>query len=291
MKYLPKQQQGYIPTEKGLRLFYRRVGDGPNIVVVPSGSWLEADLEPLIDPKRTWLFFDTRGSGASDTVTDTSQVEVDYELRDLDAVRQFFGIDQMALLGWSMYGTIAARYAAAYPQYVTRLVMMCPGYIRSEAPYLDMAAIRQKADARIDLAALQRLEELKQEEFDLAQPEIYCKEHQKVYLVRQMGRPDALAKMKSNPCAYENQWPRNLIAFIQKLPPSGAYDWREVAASVQAPTLIIHGSEDFIPMESSAEWAKTIPQAELEVIDESGHYPHLEAPNTFFAALDRFLNS
>jgi len=290
MKYVPKQEQGFIPTEKGLRLFYRQIGDGPDIVVAPSGCWLEADLEPLMTPKRTWLFFDTRGSGASDSVTNSSQVEADYELRDLDAVRQFLGINKMALLGWSMYGTIAARYAAAYPRYVTRLVMVCPGYIRSEAPYLDMQVIRQKGDARIDPAGLQRLEELKQGGFDTAQPEAYCKEHQKVYLARQMGKSGALSKMKSNPCAHENQWPRNLIAFIQKLPPFGAYDWREVAASVQAPTLVIHGSEDLIPRESSAEWAETILNADLEVIEGSGHYPHLEAPDIFFAAVDRFLD-
>ena len=290
MEYGLKQQQGYIPTEKGLRLFYRVIGDGPNIVVAPSGCWLEADLEPLINPRRTWIFFDTRGSGGSDSVTDSSQVEADYALRDLDAVRRFLDADRMALLGWSMYGTIAARYAAANPQYVTSLVMMCPGYIRSEAPYLDMQTIGQKADARTDPAGLQRLEDLKQEGLDVAAPEAYCKEHQKVYLTRQMGRPETLANMKSNPCAYENQWPRNFIAFLQKLPPPGQYDWRALAASIQAPTLVIHGSEDLIPLESSAEWAEAIPNARLEVIEGSGHYPHLEAPDAFFAAVDGFLD-
>jgi len=202
MEHLRKEKQGYIPTEYNLRLFYRQIGDGQDKVVAPSGIWLYADIEPLLTPSRTWVLFDTRGSGASDSVTDPSQVEADYELRDLDATRLFLGADRVALLGWSMYGTIAARYAAANPQYVTRLVMMCPGYIRSEAPYLDMAAIRQKSEARIDPSGLQRLEELKQEGLDEADPEAYCKEHQRVYLVRQMGKPEALAHMKSNPCAY-----------------------------------------------------------------------------------------
>jgi proline iminopeptidase len=291
MKYTPKEEEGYLPTEHGLRLFYRRVGEGPDIVVVPSGSWLEADMGPLINPQRTWIFFDTRGSAASDTVTDSTQVAAGYELRDLEAVREFFQIDRMALLGWSMFGPIAARYAAAYPQHVSRVVMMCPGYMRSEAPYLDMAKMRETANARIDPAGLQRLEELKQEGFDTAQPEAYCKEHQRVYLVWQMGRPETLANMKSNPCAHENSWPRNIIAFIEKLPPPGTYNWREVAASVQSPTLVIHGSEDLIPPGSSAEWAETIPNAELEVIEGSGHYPHLEAPERFFAVVDRFLDS
>jgi pimeloyl-ACP methyl ester carboxylesterase len=289
MTYVPEQQQGYISTEHGLRLFYTRLGNGPQVVVSPNGCWLEADLEPLIAPERTLFLFNTRGSGASDSVTESSQVEAGYELRDFDAVRRFLGADQVTLLGWSMYGTVVARYAAANPQYVNRLVMMCPGYIRSEAPYLDMQAVQQKATARIDPAGLQRLEDLKGEGLDVSDPEAYCKEHQRVYLARQMGKPEALAKMKSNPCAHENQWPRNLIAFLQKLPPQGQYDWRAVASSIKAPTLVIHGSEDLIPLESSAEWAEAIPNARLEVITGSGHYPHLEAPDTFFDLVDSFL--
>lgn len=283
------QQEGFMPTDHHLRLFYRLIGDGPGKVVAPSGSWLYADLEPLLTARRAWLLFDTRGSGASDRVTETSQVKAGHELRDLDAACRFLGPDPVALFGWSMFGTVAARYAAANPRYVTRLVMMCPGYIRSEAPYLDVQHIRQKAEARISPAGLQRLEELKQQGVDEANPEAYCKEHQKVYLARQMGKPERLENMKSNPCAYENQWLGNLIAFHQKLPAPGRYDWREMAASIKAPTLVVHGSEDLIPLESSAEWAQAIPNATLEVIEGSGHYPHLEVPDAFFAVVDRFL--
>src|SRR5438132_11615771 len=113
MEYASQREGGYIPTEDGLRLSYKKVGDGPDIVLVPSESWFSGDCGPLIKPGRTLIFFDTRGSGASDTVTDSSHVEPGYELRDLEAVRRFLGIDRMALLGWSINGTTVARYAAA----------------------------------------------------------------------------------------------------------------------------------------------------------------------------------
>jgi pimeloyl-ACP methyl ester carboxylesterase len=286
-----KREQGYIPTGDGPRLFYYQLGAGPDVVIFSSGSWLEADAGPLVKPGRTLILFDSRGRGGSDPVEDSSQLPAGYEVEEFEAVRRFVDAEKVAVLGWSMHGVTAARYAARYPGRVTRLVMMCPGYIRSEAPYLDMEALRQKATGRIDPAALQRLEDLKQQGFDTAQPEAYCKEHQRTYVVRQMGRPEALADMKSNPCERENEWPRNTIAFFEKLGFPGAYDWRQVAASVRAPTLVIHGSEDLIPSGSSAEWAETIPNAELVVIEGAGHYPHLEAPESFFAAVDRFLES
>ena len=135
MDRVPNSEDGYIPTRSGLRLHYKKLGEGPDIVVMPTESWFSADCGPLVKPHRTLIFFDTRGWGASDTVTDSSQAEAGYELRDLEIVQRFFGIDHFALLGWSIGGTTVARYAAANPQHVSHLVMMCPGHIRSEAPF------------------------------------------------------------------------------------------------------------------------------------------------------------
>ncbi len=58
---------------------------------------------------------------------------------------------------------------------------------------------------------------------------------------------------------------------------------------MQVPTLIIHGSDDAIPLASSEEWAATLPNARLLVIQECGHFPFLEAPDVFFPAVERFV--
>jgi proline iminopeptidase len=60
--------------------------------------------------------------------------------------------------------------------------------------------------------------------------------------------------------------------------------------SIKVPTLVIHGTEDLIPLESAREWAATLPNARLFTIPEVGHYPHLEAPEIFFPAVDQFLS-
>ena len=283
------QRSGFIPTESGLRLFYEQFGDGPDVVVTPAASWLDQDLQPLASPARTLIFFDSRGRGASDPVTDAFQLAPDYELRDLETVRQFFGLDKMSLLGWSLHATAVARYAAANSGHVQRLILMCPGNIRSDAPYLDPDLMRQKAAHRMDPNGPQKLDEMKQQGLDSTEPELYCKEHQKVYLARQMVNPAALARMQSNPCRCANEWPRNLIALIQQHPAPGAFDWREIATRIQAPTLVIHGMGDLIPISSSVEWADTIPNAQLTLIEGAGHYPHLEEPAVFFAAVEHFL--
>ena len=73
-------------------------------------------------------------------------------------------------------------------------------------------------------------------------------------------------------------------------PSRGAYDWRRAMAQVQAPTLVIHGDKDVFPVATAREWAAAMPNARLFVMRGYGHFPYMEAPAPFFAAVDRFLN-
>ncbi len=60
--------------------------------------------------------------------------------------------------------------------------------------------------------------------------------------------------------------------------PEGDYDYdrRPLARGVRAPTLVVHGAEDPMPLAGSEEWARTLPAAKLLVVPEAGHYPHAE---------------
>jgi pimeloyl-ACP methyl ester carboxylesterase len=60
-------------------------------------------------------------------------------------------------------------------------------------------------------------------------------------------------------------------------------------ASVPVRTLIIHGTADPIPLATAEEWASTLPNARLLTLTNIGHFPYLEAPDRFFAAIDTFL--
>jgi proline iminopeptidase len=59
--------------------------------------------------------------------------------------------------------------------------------------------------------------------------------------------------------------------------------------SVHLPTLIIHGRQDPIPLASSEAAAEAM-NAELVVVDDAGHVPYVEQPETLFAAVRKFLD-
>lgn len=286
-----KDSEGHILVDDEVRLYYRTVGGGTDTVVIPAATGLAADLESFAQGRRL-IFYDQRGRGRSDVDEDESHIWSDYEVRDLEAVRQHFGLEQMSVMGWSYMGGIGALYTAAHPGRVKRLILMCAISPRSDAPYRDPEAVAQKEGERIDPEGAKRLREMQQSGFATSDPEAYCREFQKVIVPRQMGRPEALARMRSDPCTSPNEWRHNIAKHTRTHAPPDSmhWDWRQRVSSVQAPALVIHGSEDLIPLESSREWAVVLPHARLLVIPGSGHFPHLEAPDLYFPAVERFLS-
>lgn len=284
--------EGYVLTDDQVRLHYHLFGDGPDTVVVPLACQLLEDLRPLARGRRL-IFYDPRGRGQSDRDPDPEHIWTDYEVRDLETVRQHFGLDQMALLGWSYLGGIVALFAAQHPERVSRMVMMCPLSPRSPAPYDDPEAAQQKEQARIDPVAAADLRDKMNSGQHIEEPERFCREFQRVIVPRQMGRPEALARMRSDPCAYPNEWWHNLHQHHETHVPletRSNYDWRDRMSQVGASALVVHGLEDLIPLGSSREWVDVLPHARLLATEGAGHFPHLEAPEVFFPSVKRFLD-
>ncbi len=67
-------------------------------------------------------------------------------------------------------------------------------------------------------------------------------------------------------------------------------DMREVAATVNVPTLVLVGSEDRItPLPLSAELARLVPRATLRIVTDAGHLTNEERPAAFNQALAEHL--
>ena len=59
---------------------------------------------------------------------------------------------------------------------------------------------------------------------------------------------------------------------------------------IDVPTLLVWGANDRLyPQDYALAWKKLIPGAQLVVIPECGHLPHVEQPQAFVAALENFL--
>jgi proline iminopeptidase len=94
----------------------------------------------------------------------------------------------------------------------------------------------------------------------------------------------------ANPENAKNLTPFRVIARTQQSvwDSLGDYDLFPRLGEINCPTLIVHGRDDPIPLESSIEGAKAM-NARLVVLDDCGHVPYVEQPAALFAAVDEFL--
>lgn len=276
---------GYVTMEDSIRLFYRTVGSGTNIVVIPVGLYLEDALLPLAAPDRRLVFYDPRARGRSDA-GDRSAITLDRQIADLDALRRGLGIDSMTLIGWSGLGMETAVYTMRHPERVVRLVQVSPVAARDQ-PY-NAQAYRTRT-ARTDTAALAAVRARRQSG-DLANDAMgYCRALRRVTLPAGMA-DTAHARSIPDVCRYPNEFPDSLaLVFAPLLRSFQNYDWRDEIARVVLPRLIVHGARDAFPIEGSREWIPEGSNARLLVIDGAGHYPFVERPDVFFPAVDAFL--
>ncbi len=127
----------WAKTPDGLYIAYQDVGSGPALVLV-NGMYSHIEVywewpqfarfvERLATSLRV-LHFDRRGTGMSDRVTDEPTLE--RSLDDVNAVLAAAGVERAAIYGWGEAATLAALFAATYPE--KTLAVLLDGDLRGK---------------------------------------------------------------------------------------------------------------------------------------------------------------
>jgi pimeloyl-ACP methyl ester carboxylesterase len=114
----------------GTEIGYHVLGDGPPLVCLPGGPGRAAEyLGDLggVSAARQLVLLDPRGVGLSADPADPATLRVDLLIRDVDALRAQLGLQHMDLLAHSAGAVLATLYAAAYPERLSRLILVTPG--------------------------------------------------------------------------------------------------------------------------------------------------------------------
>ncbi|WP_204365636.1 alpha/beta hydrolase [Holospora obtusa] len=60
--------------------------------------------------------------------------------------------------------------------------------------------------------------------------------------------------------------------------------------SLTVPTLIIHGNQDIIPVDTAKTVQQAIQDSKVVYLNDCGHFPYIEKPNEFFSSIRSFLS-
>jgi pimeloyl-ACP methyl ester carboxylesterase len=128
--------EGYLTTEDGVRLYFRKFGNGPKAVIIPNAVHMFESFRHLAG-NHTIIFFDLRNRGRSESVSDPLKLArgIHHDVEDLEAVRRHFQIEQVELIGHSYVGLLVILYVLKYPDHVHRIVQIGPAQPNAATQY------------------------------------------------------------------------------------------------------------------------------------------------------------
>jgi len=266
----------------GISIFERRVGSGPPTVVLHGGPGAHHDyLLPGFDALaqgRELIYYDQRGGGRSPVSRDTP-VGWREHVADLEGLRRQWGIESLTLAGYSWGGLLALLYAIEFPERVARLALVSPAPAWREAR---MEFERRFAERNLAPDIQRQRAELRESGLKERDPAGYTKR---------------LFELSVAPYFFDQSRARDLTPFRvtgrtqQEVWDSlGDFDLRPALSRLAIPTIVLHGQEDPIPLETSRTLAELLGTS-FHPLPRCGHVPYVEAHEEFVELMDGFLPS
>ena len=272
-------------TPDGLTLSYERRGSGPLLVCHPGGPGASAaefrDFAGLDDTFELVLL-SPRGSHGSDPAGD---YRLQSYVADVEALREHLGVDRLDLLGFSHGGIVAMAYAAAFGQRIRRLVLAATLAVWGDEMDAAMQrAMETRAGEPWFAEAQKAIEEEQAGEFSSVEELIANVQRQApLYFHRWEGNERVGRELFADFARSEPLHHFNTVEFP-------TFDLRQDLRTIEAPTLVVVGSDDVIAGPVCADAiVRALPDARLVTIPDSGHFLYVEQPEAFRTALTDFL--
>jgi proline iminopeptidase len=311
LELAPMRQTSNAPfwqVEKDIKIYRFSQGSGKNVLTIHGGPGYPVTepypgLEPLTSSYRFW-YYHQRGCGQSTRPIDRFESNNYYnnlhvlertlgltaQIADIERIRQILGEEKLILIGHSFGAFIAALYAVEFPENVAGLVLVAPAnvlklpqdeddlfeaiggklpeemvseYNQYLERYFDFAGFFEKDDAYLTLLNAELLR----------------------YYNAAFNDKSSILPVSDN--LNNGGWMVQALYFSMGM----KHDYREALKQVSAPTLVIHGNDDFQSEKASRQYSDWIPNAEFSVIKNSGHLPFDEQPVAFATLVGEFLSS
>lgn len=243
--------------------------NGPVIVLThgiggTGGDW--SDVVPGLAQKYRVVTYDVRGFGQSGRPAEGYSIA--QFARDIAGLLDHLGVDKAVIMGTSMGGTVTQRFILDFPQRTLAAVIMSTS---SQVNERAKEMWQRQADAieQGGMAAWVRNNRASH------MTEDWLREH-----------PEALEaeerRIRNNPDGH---------VYAQVARAVSDYHYTDELKSVQIPTLVMVGSVDpQTPPGGSVIISRSIPGAELHILDGYGHGLPREAPEKVVALVTEFLD-
>jgi pimeloyl-ACP methyl ester carboxylesterase len=260
-----------------VRVAYQVVGDGPRDLVLAPGfvsnlelAWEHPPYERFMRRLASFarvIVFDKRGSGLSDPVGEAATLEE--RMDDIRAIMDAAGSERADVFGWSEGAAMAALFGASRPDRVSALVLYGSFARGTPAEEYPWAMVREAWELS--------LQEDEDEAWGqgLSLMAVAPSRFEDEALVRWWGR---FERQSMSP-----RMSRAVLRLDMEL------DIRDVVPSIRVPTLVIHRTDDAIPVEGARWLAEQIPDARFVELAGEDHWPWITDPDEIVDEVEEFL--
>jgi proline iminopeptidase len=284
---------------------------GPGYSSLPFMATTGADLEGTLN----MVYLDQRGCGASEHLTSDGIKKCSMEalVADIDGVRKNLGIKQWGVISHSFGGALGIKYAAEHPESVTFFVAISPvtsvpamtGDILRNAEakfntWKKSASVTERDQAPKMLSMVKDFMKLKQNDprrlagaYSLAlnEAQLYFADAKSPTMMGELKKLQAeLEKYKFKP-EVMNLASEPSLALVQ----NDNYlemDLSSTLAKISVPTLLIGGKADgVITPEQMYKTKAGIKGAQIEMIENCGHFAFYEQPSRLLGTILRFVST
>ena len=270
----------------GLTLYYSVIGLGPAILFLAGGPGLAVDyLVPIAErlaDHASCILFHQRGTGLSQ-LSDSSCMAIDLNtnLADIEDIRIHLAVDKWTVFGHSYGGMLALAYAGVHASRIGSLILVaaCGLSLDNFPEYLRQLTLRLPIEAQHEVA-------------NWSQPNILAEFGDVVYLKQFQHLAPAYFCNTNYAAVLHNSLPKQFntstysrvtLDLIQR-----KFDAEESLEEVAIPTIIIQGRQDALGENVPRSLNSAIAGSKVVFIEDSGHFPWIEQPDSFFNTVDDF---
>ncbi|MBN2500169.1 MAG: alpha/beta hydrolase [Anaerolineales bacterium] len=293
-------------VEPGIELAHFAAGQGRNVLIIHGGPGMPfsqpmTGLDTLTDQYQ-FHYYDQRGSGASTRPIDKfdspnvyqnmqtldKTLGLSAQIADIERIRQILGDEQLILVGHSWGAFLASLYAAEFPDHVAALILISPANM--------LVMPQPEADSDLFTSVRASLPADQQAEFDAFMEAYFdfnglfkLSEAELVDMNDQFG--EYYVQVIDAPDMPQQGRPGGWMVWAQYVSMGQRHDYRAALSPVDAPVLVIHGTDDLQSEAASQMYAEAFPNAEFVVIPDASHFSFEQQPEQFAEIVSTFLDT
>jgi len=280
-------KNGFIEIN-GTRHYYNILGTGDTLVVLHGGpgfshKYMKPQLDSLLSSNFTLLYYDQRGSGWSEGIQDTLNLNIQTYISDLDQIRNHFELSKLNLIGHSFGGLLGMYYGTTFPDNLNSLVLIDTDAASYElrTPYqIKTINSRLTEEQNIYLDSISESEDFKN--YDVSAYDKYYK----TFLTSYFANPRDTSKLT---LGFDSISIKKIEATNNHVRKTlGKYDIHDQLYRITCPTLILHGTESVFSVEGAEAIHDGLTNSELHLFENCGHFEYIESPNKFKGLIEDF---